>query len=69
MRKILAVVGASLLGMVGAANAAVDASVTTALTTAATDAGTIYVALVAVAVVGVGFLLAIKLVKKIPRMG
>ena len=59
----LAVLAASITP----AFAAVDTSISGALTTAATDAGTIYVALVGVAVVGVGFLMGIKLVKKIPR--
>lgn len=62
-----AVLGSSLVALSGAALADVPAAVTDALTEAATDVGTMAAALVAIAVVGVGFLLGIKFVKKAVR--
>jgi hypothetical protein len=51
-----------------AANAALPADVTTAFTTATTDSGVVWAAMVAIALVGVGFKLGIIGLKKAPGM-
>lgn len=49
------------------AMAAVPAGVTTAMTEVATDVGLLGLALVGIAVVGIGFAVGIKYLKKAPR--
>lgn len=65
MRKIAL---ASLAALPFAANAALPTEVTAAFTAAAVDAGVVWLAMVVVAVVGVGFKLGIIGLKKAPGM-
>lgn len=64
MRKVLALVALSP----SLAFAALPTDVTTAFTTATTDAGTVWAAMIAVALVGIGFKLGIIGLKKAPGM-
>lgn len=64
MRKLLPL----LAVLPFAAQAALPTDVTTAFTTATTDAGTVWAAMIAVALVGVGFKLGIIGLKKAPGM-
>jgi len=64
MRKRIGVALAAVVPF--AANAALPADVTTAFTTATTDAGLVWAAMVALALVGVGYKLGIIGLKKAP---
>lgn len=61
----LAVIASSALVFVGQAQAAVSEAFTTAITATTADVGTMGAALVGVGAVGVGFMIAVKYIKKI----
>jgi len=68
MKKYFVAASASLAGFAGAAQAAIPADVTTALADAVVDAGIIWLALLGIAIVGVGYKFGIFGAKKAPSM-